>query len=163
MKELRAISLFQPWASFCVTSLTPHARPSKMHETRSWRTSYRGELLIHATAKEPPEVHARFLDDPVLRSLLTIELGSFVRLPRGAIVGCVELVDVGPVELVRDRLFFHDRVLGDYSDGRYAWELARPRKLAEPIPCRGGRALWIPSVEVQTRARIALADLEMRS
>ena len=39
---MRAFTLTQPWASLIAIGL-------KMHETRSWRTSYRGPLLIHAS------------------------------------------------------------------------------------------------------------------
>ena len=41
LKEVRAISLWQPWATLI-------ANGHKRYETRAWRTAYRGPLLIHA-------------------------------------------------------------------------------------------------------------------
>jgi hypothetical protein len=41
---IKAISLWQPWASFIPQGL-------KHYETRSWKTSYRGKLLICSTVE----------------------------------------------------------------------------------------------------------------
>jgi len=41
MDEIKAISLWQPWASLVIGG-------HKQFETRSWRTRYRGLLAIHA-------------------------------------------------------------------------------------------------------------------
>jgi activating signal cointegrator 1 len=42
---MKAISLWQPWASLWFTD-------SKIHETRHWSTRHRGPLYVHA-AKRP--------------------------------------------------------------------------------------------------------------
>lgn len=44
---IKALSLWQPWASLVVLLV-------KWIETRSWATSYRGPLVIHSTASLPP-------------------------------------------------------------------------------------------------------------
>lgn len=46
MKSLPCISLWQPWASAL-------AIRSKRNETRSWATSYRGPIAIHAAKRAP--------------------------------------------------------------------------------------------------------------
>ena len=38
---MKAITVWQPWATLLATG-------QKHNETRSWKTSYRGEILIHA-------------------------------------------------------------------------------------------------------------------
>ena len=38
---MKAITVWQPWATLLGTG-------QKHNETRSWRTNYRGEILIHA-------------------------------------------------------------------------------------------------------------------
>lgn len=45
---MKALSLWQPWASLM-------AFGEKKIETRCWSTKFRGEMAIHATAKEPPD------------------------------------------------------------------------------------------------------------
>jgi hypothetical protein len=77
---MKAISIHQPWAWLIVTG-------RKDIENRSWKTHYRGEILIHASLK---------FDS---RPLSEIEDEYGVRLPpidemrRGGIVGRCELVD----------------------------------------------------------------------
>jgi hypothetical protein len=41
---IKAISLWQPWASLMAAGV-------KLHETRHWWTSYRGPLAIHAAKR----------------------------------------------------------------------------------------------------------------
>ena len=44
--NMKAITVIQPWASLL-------AEGAKLYETRSWKTNYRGEILIHAGKKDP--------------------------------------------------------------------------------------------------------------
>jgi hypothetical protein len=46
--KMKAITIWQPWASL-------KACGAKEFETRSWATSYRGPIAIHAAAKKPPK------------------------------------------------------------------------------------------------------------
>jgi hypothetical protein len=85
----------------------------KTVEYRTWYTRHRGPLLVHAGARRPTSA----------------ECGEYPGLdPRrfvyGAIVGAVDVTDC---------------VEG--ADG-YEWLLARPRPLAEPVPCKGVLGLW---------------------
>jgi len=83
--------------------------------------------------------------------------GRLVRpLPLGAIVGTVVLAR--SLRCTRGKVLhralldargeiaaepgFDQLDLGDFSPGRYAWELHQPRPLAEPIPCRGLQRFW---------------------
>lgn len=43
---MKVLTVWQPWAQLL-------AAGHKHNETRSWRTSYRGEILIHAAIKDP--------------------------------------------------------------------------------------------------------------
>jgi hypothetical protein len=77
---VKALSIRQPWAWLIVTG-------HKDIENRSWRTNYRGPLLIHAGRAIDPS------------SLGHIERRYGLRIPakkllRGGIIGVVELVDV---------------------------------------------------------------------
>jgi hypothetical protein len=35
-----------------------------------------------------------------------------------------------------------ERLFGDWSQGRYAWELANVKMLDKPIPAKGKQGLW---------------------
>lgn len=69
---MKALSLKQPWAELILQG-------KKTIETRKWRTSFRGEFLIHASRQ--------------VDSKQMIELG-FDDLPTGCIVGKAKLVEV---------------------------------------------------------------------
>ncbi|WP_158408787.1 ASCH domain-containing protein [Fibrella aestuarina] len=142
---MKAISLWQPWASLCVHGL-------KAYETRGWNTFYRGPLLIHATKTL----------NSAAREVLTIkdfqlamnQMGYNANtLPLGAIVGKVDLVRTLPVEewrteKRRDKVnhtkWVREMLFGDYAEdeGRFAWELANPVWLPQPIPASGAQLIW---------------------
>ena len=79
---MRALSLYQPWASLIVYG-------HKRIETRSWSTTYRGTLLIHASkaTRWMPDF-PRLLHDAGLPDAMT-DLPT----PCGAVLGSVEVVD----------------------------------------------------------------------
>jgi hypothetical protein len=93
-----AITLWQPWASLVACG-------AKQWETRGWRTSHRGPLRIHAAKVERPE-EAALVALPAIHDALWPHLGFDrrpmptsvrERLPRGAIVATVNVVDCCPV------------------------------------------------------------------
>jgi hypothetical protein len=87
-------------------------------ENRTWRTNYRGRLVIHAGSgidREGMNEHGRLLDD----------------YPHGAILGTVELIDC-----VRDST--SPWAIAD----NWHWLLADPRPFVMPIPATGRLGLW---------------------
>lgn len=144
------ISLTQPWASLVALGI-------KHFETRSWSTSYRGPLAIHAARQIPADVRGlcrmggelyAYVEKPLRLALwgegIISPLPDPVKdLPLGAFVAVVDLVDVVPTESFRNGgLTTLELFLGDYSPGRFAWKLERVRRLDPPIPYRGQQGLW---------------------
>ena len=106
---MRALSIRQPWAHLIACGI-------KQVENRSRRTTHRGPLLIHASLREDP-------GGDQLAQKLGIELPD--ELPRGGIVGSVDVVDV-----VND-------APGPWAiEGQWHWCLARARELPF-TPVRG--------------------------
>ena len=132
---MRALSLWQPWASLWCSS-------RKVHETRHWRCSHRGWLLVHA-AKHFEKDFA--LDDP-LRVILDDEFGSdwTLNLPTGALIGIVNMVDCVPTRRpIGDAAANDDdRECGDFSAGRFAWKRGEFRLFDQPIPYRGAQGIF---------------------
>jgi len=83
----RALSLWQPWATLV-------ALGAKRIETRRWRTSYRGPLVIHATRKLPPE--AASLADEHDMYIQALDGRPSWSLPLGCLLATCILVDVIP-------------------------------------------------------------------
>lgn len=127
--DMKAISLWQSWASFMVLGL-------KENETRNWKTGYRGDLLIHAAKKMiyPPRPLRIILDSMDL---------NLKHLPRGCIIGQVRLIDC---KAITDRNMPNqndvERDLGDYTPGRFMWITKCPKQLKEPVPFRGRQGFF---------------------
>ena len=68
--------------------------------------------------------------------------GGGGNLPRGAVIGTVEIADCVPVEELVDSLDNRERLLGDYSPGRFAWVLQNPVMFNLQIPARGQQGWW---------------------
>jgi len=180
---MKAITLWQPWASLIACG-------AKKYETRSWSTSYRGPIAIHAAAVTPsttlrhifplgawsyhPDYSAKcaFMKD-VYQAIFPEKvaqgegfeyLDKMDSLPRGAIIATAELVECWEIQPSNGRgvnykdVFIHkrdlqgldgftwiegnERLFGDWTPGRYAWELQNVVMLPEPIPAKGAQGLW---------------------
>lgn len=98
---MKCISLHQPWASLVVYG-------KKRVETRSWPTTYRGPLLIHASSKWDGAIQSLCLEAPFRDALanygVPIPPHSWTAedvarrkagwgMPFGAIIGRVNLID----------------------------------------------------------------------
>ncbi len=143
---MKALTIWQPWASLIAFS-------EKRIETRSWRTDYRGPLVIHASKWWTPEQRAHCWQSPFAQALLRHGVRTPNDLPLGQVLCVVQLVDVGPVQQVRP-LTEQERAFGDYSPGRYAWRFDRVQ-LVRPHPAVGRQGLW--------KCSIALRQLEFES
>jgi hypothetical protein len=141
---LKAISLWQPWASLWLS-------PRKIHETRDWSTRFRGVLLVHAAKRLERDV------DVDLDDILNLQFGPDWRkeLPTGAIIGRVELVDCWRTEDIRPQVTAEDLACGDFSPGRFAWERLGADRFVTPIPYRGKQGLFDVPAEVVAEARTA--------
>jgi hypothetical protein len=113
-----------------------------VHETRHWRCSHRGWLLVHAgkhfeKAFEP--------DDP-LRLILDDEFGGdwAEDLPTGALIGMVNIVDCQPTQILfgDTAASDDDRECGDFGPGRFAWKRDEYRLFDQPIRYRGAQGIF---------------------
>lgn len=129
---MKIISLWQPYASLIFSG-------HKRFETRSF--AYPSRLLftqigIHATMKI-------VIDSPEMDDLCAATFGADYRqiLPRGAILGAVTLGMCYPT----DGVAFDDaveRIVGDWTPGRFAWRLWQPIKLPVPVRAKGQQGWW---------------------
>jgi activating signal cointegrator 1 len=131
---MKAISLWQPWASlWCSTR--------KVHETRHWRCSHRGWLLVHAAKRfETVDLHDQ------LRLILDGEFGDrwSKDLPTGALIGMVNVVDCLPTQMLNgdSAASDDDRECGDFGPGRFAWKRDEFRLFDQPIAYRGKQGIF---------------------
>lgn len=132
------ITLWQPWASliFCTERY-------KRHETRGFRypAKYDGSIVaIHAAAAFPAENHITAeLNDLCYDAF---GCGYNYSLPRGCIIGTVQLGVPVPTEHCRPNFSREELAAGNYADGRWAWPLLDIWPLAIPIPAKGKQGWW---------------------
>lgn len=125
---MKAVTIWQPWAWLIVEGI-------KRVENRSWSLpgSYRGPLVIHA-GKSRAGLH--WTEDLTIRDLVP-NLPARKDLPRGMIVGVVEVVRCLPVA----------DYLRKYPDDPFAcgpicWEFRNAMALSDPIPYIGARRIF---------------------
>lgn len=166
--EIRAITIWQPWASLLGTPerYTRTGRPvfAKRYETRSWATDYRGALAIHAAAKPARETLREISDLRSLREISRALLPILYRgrvpegvtwqtiaadleremagLPRRAVICVGELKACHLItEEFRAKQSPKELALGDWTPGRYAWEIVN-RRPCPPRTVNGAQGLW---------------------
>lgn len=125
---MKALSLLQPWASLVGVG-------AKMVETRSYRTHYRGGLIVCSSAAWRQE-HRSLAASP--RFVRRLPLGV---LPLGVALAYVEVVDCVPTEEIRSSLSEDEYFFGDYSAGRFAWVFTRHQPVKQ-IKVKGRLGLW---------------------
>jgi activating signal cointegrator 1 len=99
-----------------------------------------GTIVLHSSSVITRDEVVLAHTEP-FRSALAEAGASMSRAPRGAAVGLVDVVACRAVEDVVG-LTDRDRAFGDFSAGRWAWFLARPRALRAPVFIRGFQKLW---------------------
>ena len=127
-REIRALTIRQPFPELIL-------RRRKPYEIRSWKTNYRGPLLIHSAAKVKT--------DCAKESGLKPET-----LATSAFVGAVVLSDVRPYTRADSKLLNQKRAIGGWSPGQFSWVLKKPIRFARPIKANGKLGLFTvpPSV-----------------
>ena len=123
---MKVLTIKQPWATLIM-------KKDKRFEFRSWRTKYRGDLLIHA---------GKGIDKEAMKGL-----SNYIPevLATGKILGKVTLVDC-----VKMSLEFKEKLLKEnkeiYIDSsfkeNYGWQLENVELFNEPIEAKGKLGLW---------------------
>lgn len=124
---MKAISLWQPWASLWAAGV-------KIHETRHWATKHRGWLLVHAAKHRPP---APADVSHALEKIIVRRFGADWRktLPYGSLIGAVNISAC----LATDGFIptIDDWYCGNFGVGRFAWRAIDSKLFPDPVPYVG--------------------------
>ena len=123
---MKVLTIKQPWASLIMLGL-------KKYEFRSWKTEYRGELLIHAGKgidKDGMERLKKYIPEDI---------------PYEGIIGKVKLIDC-----IKTSSEFYDKVQKENKDiyaksvfnQDYAWQMEVIEVYDNPIKVKGKLRLW---------------------
>lgn len=134
---MKAITVCQPYAHLLALPAThPDAKPM---ENRTWFTSYRGPLIIHAGKSRD--------------WLAPEDIATYPEMVFGAAVALVDLVDCVSVERLPDHLRGHK-----HANGPFCLLTANVRALPVPIQCRGAQGLWYPEPSLVTAVLAQLGE-----
>lgn len=122
---MKVLTIKQPYASLIINEY-------KKYEFRSWKTNYRGKILIHAGMS---------IENNMLERFKQYNLEYI----KGAIIGEAELVDCILVdEEFNEKLKDINPIVYGRSnhDQTYAWKLENIKKYDKPIYVKGKLGLW---------------------
>lgn len=121
---MKAITLKQPWASLVAYGI-------KKYEFRTWKTNYRGKLLIHAGAGIDKDEMKKYVD-----------LG--IDFPKSKIIAIVDLVDCCLLddELNKKIILENNIAYGNKIRTGYAWKLDNVKMINIAKKINGQLGLW---------------------
>jgi hypothetical protein len=139
---MKCLTLYQPYATLIMLG-------AKQIETRSWTTRYRGRLGIHAGMSFHAATRLLCREEPFCSTLAQAGYHSLDDLPRGVLLGSVELVDVIQMSKLPEGVPDSREIkFGFYFPERYAWILRNPTPLVVPLPMKGQRSLYDVTLEI---------------
>jgi hypothetical protein len=140
---MKALTISQPWANLIASGL-------KFVENRTWATSYRGPLAIHAGKGS--------------QYLTPQQLAMY---PTGCVVATCELVACVHIDQLREKANIEgypqqicdkskktitEVLLHDFTEGPYLWILEDIRPIQD-YEIRGAQGLWNIELETQLQFR----------
>lgn len=126
---MKVLSLTEP----CATLIK---EKKKLIETRSWKTSYRGELYIHASSTKIPKEWRENKELMNLVNDIPLNYGNIIC--KCKLVDCVYMTQEF-IEKIKEN--HQEYVCGIYEVGRYAWIL-KNIEVINPIPTKGHLGVW---------------------
>lgn len=121
---VKVLTLKQPWATLVAEGI-------KKYEFRTWKTNYRGKVLIHAGAGIDKKELAKFKD-------LNLEYPSKKIIAEVEIKDCLELDDKLNDEIIQE----NNIAYGSKKRTGYAWKLGNVKKIDVDKEINGKLGLW---------------------
>ncbi len=122
---MKVVSIKEPFASLITHGI-------KKIETRSWKTNYRGKILIHSslTKQEIRDSIKHLVDFELIRGYILCE---------AELVDCIYMTEEFIEDLKKNN--YTEYLCGRYEVGRYAWELNNIKPI-KPIKAKGQLGIW---------------------
>ncbi|XP_024524663.1 activating signal cointegrator 1 isoform X1 [Selaginella moellendorffii] len=136
-KKEVCLTMHQPWASLLVHGI-------KRIEGRSWSSSVRGRLWIHAAAKVPEpetirELERFYTEVYAAQGIKDIKFPEFY--PTSVLLGCVNVVDCVKLEELVSREELPQSIRME-ALSECCWLCEEPQKLVIPFQMRGWQGVY---------------------
>ena len=122
---MKVITLKQPWATLI-------AEGYKKYEFRTWKTNYRGKILIHAGCGIDKEAMMNFKD-------LDLSYPKSKILAEVDIVDCIKLNNEINKTIIEENEYIY---VNNYNRCGYAWKLSNVKKLSIDKEVKGKLSIW---------------------
>lgn len=124
---MKAITIKQPFASLIAAGL-------KEYEFRTWKTKYRGEILIHA---------GKGIDKKAMKKFkhLNLEYPSGCIIAKVTLSDCIKVDDELRKELSERNAEIYSSIIKHTEWEGYGFKLENIVK-TEPIPAKGKLSIW---------------------
>lgn len=167
---MKAITIWQPWASLIAVGAkkfetrpwaTNYRGPIAIHAAKNSVSVVMQNLFPRGMQLYSDDFYEKIKYEALLRKALNPPRGrSIYNLPTGCIVATAELVECWEIRVIdedAEALFkkhhpmivdnrfvnLKDEIMfGNFTKGRFAWELANVQIFDSPIPARGKQGLW---------------------
>lgn len=127
---MKVLSIKEPWATLI-------ASKQKYIETRSWKTSYRGELYIHVSKKLINKKDEKIQE--LLKLLPTQEMNYGKIICKCELVDCIYMDEKFINEIKQNK---QEYICGYYQIGRFAWILEKMELIQPKIEAKGKLNIW---------------------
>ena len=128
---MKVLSLTEP----CATLIK---EKKKLVETRSWKTSYRGKLYIHASSTKIPKEWKEDIEFMNLVKDNPLNFGNIIC--KCKLVDCIYMTKEYVEDMKNNN--HQEYICGKYEEGRYAWILEDIEPLDKPIKTKGHLSIW---------------------
>ena len=134
---MKVLSIKEPYATLIKEKV-------KKIETRSWKTSYRGELYIHASVSKVTKENKELI--PFIKDK-NYSYGQIIY--KVNLKDCIKMTKEWIEKLKKDN--YQEYICGEYKEGRYAWILDDLEVLAYPIYSIGRLNIWDFNEEIMSK------------
>ena len=122
---MKALTIKEPWATLIIEGY-------KEYEFRSWKTNYRGKILIHAGKSLESDQAKKFKD-------YNLEYSCGEIIGEADLVDCIKVTEEFDKELKKK----NSLVYGNSGHAQnYAWKLENIKKYEKKIKVNGKLGLW---------------------
>ena len=124
---MKVITLKQPYATLISEGL-------KEYEFRTWKTKYRGEILIHAGKNLDKEAMKKYAH-------LNLEYPTGCIIAKAILTDCIIIDDSARKMLKLKKSIVYENVINNKVDNKYGFKLENIKKI-KPIKISGKLSLW---------------------
>ena len=122
---MKVITIKQPFATLIAEGI-------KEYEFRTWKTNYRGELLIHA---------GKGIDKQEIKKYKVFTYPQGCIIAKANLTDCIKVDDKFREVLKKKNATLYNKVITDKEKEKYAFKLENVTKI-EPIFLKGQLGLW---------------------